>query len=208
MEPCKWAMYTVPHSGTRYIADAFALAGHEMMQCMPRGPNLISGAPNGLMWAHWLVHGKNPHKYDTVPVDSAFSVVRDPVMTWATHGRFLLNEELSPERKYGAGEDKKISIQQQYDYQNKFADRVSHWHRVDKDSLESLGKWAGVELCASAPSHSRPTALKQAVIDRDVEKIKELAAPTDFWEWFVNDLTPRFAERYEAMGYDLWWKNG
>jgi hypothetical protein len=154
-----------------------------------------------------MVYGKNPYKYANMPPEQCFAVVRDPIATFATHGKFCINEELSEHMKYSACEDKKIHLQQQYAYQDRYADRVSYYHRVE-DPLDGLAEWAGVELQTGAPSHSVPTSLRQAVKDRDIDRIKKLTAGTDYWDWFVNDLTPRIQERYEALGYDLWWTNG
>lgn len=210
MRPCKYAMFTVPHSGTRYIADTFTQAGVEAKQGRPRGPraNVSIAGPEGLMWGHWLQRNKSPHRFENVTKDQTFAVVRDPAASICTHfGEFWIEPEYRDDMWLHRLGEKKGNLIGQYETQLMYADTVGYWHRVE-DPLDGLAAWTGVELKPGAPSHSKPTPLKQAVKDKDVETIRKLMEPSDFWDWFVTDITPMIEDFYSDLGYDIWWKNG
>ena len=204
---CRWTMLTVPHSGTRYITETFDESGYPSKYGTPRGL-LNRGIPGGLLWSHWQGFGKNPHKFDCVEADRIFSVVRDPIKIWSSHAKYLTETKHTPEYIYGRCEDKKICLEQNFRYQKKFQDRVAHWHRVDQDSIHDLELWAGVKLQEGASQHSSPSRIKTAIEERNIDLVKEVMKEhnVDFYDWFVEELSPQIRPLYEdKFGYEFWW---
>lgn len=196
----KWALVTVPHSGTRYVKGTLERAYGEQ-EVAGFGDN-----DKPWQWGHWYHYVKSPAAKD--PNRKVMAVVRNPVHTWATH--FYNSDVLVANENLAAAVDrvetKKKQLLSNYTLQEEWADKIDLWWKCEEDAA-LLGKNFGVETRTGARTYHEGTPMKTAVAFRDVKKIRELSYFTDFWDWFVEDLSPLIRERYEGFGYEFWWMN-
>lgn len=138
-------------------------------------------------------------------------VCRDPVKTWATN--YVDWRQINP-NKNDIGRNKNALAHQNillpcWKAQNRFLEEWQpHVHRVDIDTLETLGEWIGIEFTEEGHKYSTPSRMKDAVMMKDIDKIEWLCQGTNYWTWFKEEATPVFADFYEKQGYDIWWTNG
>ena len=200
----KYAHCTVPSSGTRYVNHTLEEAGLVGYDCRMEDPD---GADFG--WGHFqnMYRGKVWEMLEGA--DKAWITVRDPIMSWATGWEQMqmeMLEKFSPERAHRAqvlGDRNNRYWEQQNLYHNSHTIPI---FRVDKDSVEGLGDYLGLELKASERKHSRGNyALKSAVEDQDPERIEYITEGTSYWSRFVYEASPIMAPFYDKLGYDLWW---
>ena len=131
--------------------------------------------------------------------------VRSPIHTWGTHYGHLYagrsDNNLAAYEKLG-------QLRGQYETLQKFAPRVGYIHRVEMDPLSKLGDYLGLELKEHNKTFSNPTPMKEALMNKDLPKIEQLAEGTEFYTAFRDYTTPEFKDFFEDLGYDIWWTNG
>lgn len=199
----KYLLWTVPHSGTRFTWTAFERAG---LRCVHgyRQHMLDKQRPD-FIWCHIDTHkilGECAALALKVPKE--FLVVRDPIMTWASWMYEPLRHTDNPDFYVGAA---MFTLEDHWRAQNmlvKSRDDL-YIHRIEHDSLEDLGQWAGLELTG----HNRRFAsgkhpLKQAILNKDEEAIEEALDGTGAWKRFKRDAE-LYGDFYSSLGYNLWW---
>lgn len=83
--------------------------------------------------------------------------------------------------------------------------RDIHVHRVDKDTLDDLGKHYGLDIKTHNTTFTQGEyPLKKAVRERDEQAIEEAIRHTGGWKRFKRDAEI-YGDFYEKQGYDLWW---
>ena len=134
-------------------------------------------------------------------------VCRDPVKTWATNHVDWRDKDRPDSSKQKMALSHQVQIGPCWKWQNHYYKEYEPYvHRVDKDGLEELGEWAGIEFVHDkAHRYSTPSRMKTAVENKDIDMIEWLCEGTDYWEWFKHEATPIFADFYIEQGYDLWW---
>lgn len=85
------------------------------------------------------------------------------------------------------------------------APTVGHIHRVE-DPIQNLGEYLGLELEPHDQTFSNDSPVKQALRERDDEKLEELCG--EFYTTFRDYTTPEIQDFFEDLGYDIWWTNG
>jgi len=191
----------VPHSGTRFVNDAFKKQGIEIVQKHNRAltcePEMVF-CHIGPRWVEFL----EEHIEHSTKV---WMTVRSPIGTWGTQwkGAHKSFDEsgFTWKRKLG-------QLRGQWETQMQIASQFPHIHRVDLDPMSKLGDYVGLTLSEDNQTFSTFTPMKTAIADRDTKTIAKLCEGTDFWECFVEYITPDIADFYEDLGYDIWWKNG
>lgn len=218
LDNTKYAHFTVPHSGTRYINEAVRKAtGHKPWQCAseagykrlksrndPRTSEEFLFCHLGQRWDDWIkmvVEQEHIKKWITV---------RCPINTWGTHyGHVWTNWKNGSPNYLQSAYEKLGQLRSQYDTLLEFAPRVEYIHRVDEDPLSHLGGYLGLELEEHDQTFSNPSPMKRALMERDLDKIEELCEfCPEFWYCFRDYVTQDFAPFFENLGYDIWWTNG
>jgi hypothetical protein len=187
-------MSTTPHSGTRYVRDAFVNAGYkEVSTRTVRAYNLESYP---LMWGHFdAYHDAWMDKVEKIMPDTRHFVVVNTRLKAEKHVRKnnIIVNNLDLYRRVQEG------------YIARFDPYI---HRVE-DPITSLGDWAGVELKDDGNRHSRPNDLREAVEARDLDKVADIINYGTLFEWFVTTHSANIAPLYrDQLGYDFWWYNG
>ncbi len=198
----KYFHCTVPHSGTRFVNEAFKKQGFGIAQFhshkkVEKWTDMVF-CHIGPGWVKYLE--------DCIEnSENSWMTVRSPIGTWGTqwkgaHKTFHTTDYFW-KKKLG-------QLRGQYETQMKLAPSLDYIHRVDLDPMSKLGKFVGLDLDENNNMFSTPTPMKAAIASRDVDKIAYLCKGTDFWECFRDSITPDIAEFYKDLGYDIWWNNG
>jgi len=198
-----YLMWTVPHSGTRYTKTAFERAGLSAQHGYRWGA--IDRDKPDLLWGHVDSHHMH-HELGEIAshVEKQFLVTRNPIDVWTT----WMYEPAAHDDADDKVGHAMFSLEDHWRAQNELAERGLHIHRVDMDSLEDLGKWAGLDLSAHDVTYTKGiNPLKEAVANRDEEAIEKAIKNTGGWKRFKRDAKI-YAPFYEQLGYDIWWKNG
>jgi len=198
----KYFHATVPHSGTRFVNEAFKKHKIKIAQ--------QHSHKNKSQWTDFVFCHIGP---DWIPYleeciensEKSWMTVRDPIGTWCTQYRNV--EPTMHETDYYY-KQKLGQLRGQYETQLQIASQFEHIHRVDIDSMSTLGQFVGLDLEQDNNTFSVWTPMKEAVKNRDIEQIEKLCEGTEFWTCFVESITPDIAEFYENLGYDIWWANG
>jgi len=191
----------VPHSGTRFVNDAFKKQGIDIAQkhshkALEKWTDMVF-CHIGPNWVEYLQECiENSEK--------SWMTIRDPLGTWGTqwkgaHKTFSENDYFW-KRKLG-------QMRGQWETQLLLAPSFGHIHRVDKDKMASLGEFVGLDLDEKNQTFSVHTPMKDAIRDKDSDRIAELCEGTEFWTCFVESISPDIADFYTQQGYDLWWLN-
>ena len=127
---------------------------------------------------------------------------RSPIHTWGTHWGTVADplakgEDYAWKRKLGR-------IRGQYEAQLRLAEKAPFIHKVEGD-IDNLGEFLGLDLPKDNNTFSRPTPMKEALRNKDVEAIEKLCYGTDFFTCFRDSITPDIKDFYEDLGYDIWW---
>ena len=210
----KYAHFTVPHSGTRYVnkaiekatnTNAWQVAGLKALNRQRsrkdnRHDEKFIFCHLGQRWDDFIQAVIDEEQIKT------WITVREPIGTWGTHWGHLSKDlqSANPQTAY----EKLGQIRTQYDTLRQFVDKVDYVHRVDLDPLSKLGDFLGLELEEHDQTFSNPTPMKKALIERDLNKIEEMCKGHDFWRAFHDYITPDFKDIFEDLGYDIWWYNG
>lgn len=214
-EDVKYAHFTVPHSGTRYINYAVCGAlGTNIYQVSNlrayKNTHERVGVDAQFMFCHigpkwqdWI------EQVAAEPHIKTWITVREPIGTWSTHwGHIWEAEQNEGKVDYRALYDKLGQLRGQYETLRELLPKVDYVHRVDEDPISSLGDCLGLELKEHDNTFSRPTPMKRALLERDLSKIEGMCQGHDFWKAFHDYLTPDFKDLWEDLGYDIWWYNG
>jgi hypothetical protein len=200
-------MSTTPHSGTRYVRDAFVNAGYKEVSTRSVKAYNLESYP--LMWGHFdAYHDAWMDKVEKIMPDTRhFVVVRDPIKTLCTH--FHNNTRLKAEKHVRKNNIIVNNLDLYRRVQEGYIARFDPYiHRVE-DPITSLGDWAGVELKDDGNRHSRPNDLREAVEARDLDKVADIINYGTLFEWFVTTHSANIAPLYrDQLGYDFWWYNG
>jgi len=160
-----------------------------------------------VLWDHWFQPPQDVNIQMALQVvKRPFVVTRDPIMTWASHfNDASLHEYEGWDKARIAGHVMSNLIS----YYVRQGGLVPYYKlpafRADKDTVVALGKFLDLPLFAPGQKFANEYDLKEAVIAKDVPRIKEICKDTLYWERFVVELTPMIREYYESIGYDIWW---
>jgi len=207
----KYAHFTVPHSGTRYINYAVEKALNTNLYQISNlrayeNTHNREGVSTSFMFCHigprWEefveMVAEQPHI-------KTWITVRSPIHTWGTHyGHIMDHMQESPRAVY----EQLGQMREQYMALMNVYDKVGYIHRVDIDPLENLGNYLGIKLEEHDNRYSKSTPMKQALRERDLDKMEELCEGTEFYKAFRDYTTPDIKEFFEDLGYDIWWYNG
>lgn len=210
----KYAHFTVPHSGTRYVnhavekatnTNAFQVAGLKALNRQRsrkdnRHDEKFVFCHLGQRWDDFIQAVVDEDHIKT------WITVREPIGTWGTHWGHL-QQDLKGEN-YQATYEKLGQLRGQYQTLREFLPQVDYVHRVDLDPLSKLGDFLGLELEEHDQTFSNPTPMKKALIERDLSAIEGMCQGHDFWRAFHDYITPDFKDIFEDLGYDIWWYNG
>jgi len=210
LDKTKFAHFTVPHSGTRYINLAIETAIGEQAYQVATPKQYARTAEKrgdqqkfifchiGQRWGEWIENiCEQPHI-------KTWITVRSPIHTWGTHyGHIMDHMHESPRAVY----EKLGQMREQYIALMELAPKVGYIHRVDIDDLSQLGDYLGLELKEHDKQFSNMTPMKQALKERDLYKMEELCEGTDFYKAFRDYTTPDIKDFFEELGYDIWWYN-
>lgn len=195
----KYFHATVPHSGTRYVNEAFKKQGINIVQKHNRHltcePEMVF-CHIGPRWVEFLEeHIENSSK--------AWMTVRSPIGTWGTQwkGAHKTFHETDYYWKKKLGQ-----LRSQWETQMRLASSFSYIHRVELDPMSRLGEFVELDLDDDNERFSVYTPMKDAIKDKDINRIADMCQGTEFWTCFVESITPDIAEFYENLGYDIWWK--
>lgn len=213
----KYAHFTVPHSGTRYINEAVKTAtGFNPWQVaglksLERQRNRKDDRSNedfifchlGQRWDDFI---NLVCEHDHI---KTWITVREPIGTWSTHwGHMWTHQKGNGQVDYQAQYEKLGQLRGQYATLKEFLPKVGYVHRVDIDPISKLGDYLGIELKEHDQTFSNPTPMKKAIIERDLGKIESLCKGHDFWRAFHDHITPDYQDMFEELGYETWWYNG
>ena len=203
----KWCMSTIPHSGTRYVRDAFEAAGEQIGST--RKLKSYREKQYDFMWGHLDTgHEEWMTKVDqNMPDIRHFVVARNPIHMLCTHYHTISSNH--PEKRIRrcnvVRNNLALYTRIQADY---LATHDPYIHMVE-DPLRSLGNWAGVELKDNGPRYSRPNDLREAVNARDADLCFQTIRYSNLWDWFTTTHSRNIAPLYrDQLGYDFWWYNG
>lgn len=188
-------MVTVPHSGTRYVFNAFKRSGAVCYQYKYRG-KIDKEAEYILRWGHFAPGYEGAlNRAATEYKDNLFVVLRDPISTLATH--YLDPEPLSI---------KKGRLQNAYNQLFAFDRKYSvKYFNLERDGLSGISEWSGLKLEEPPTRHSKGDyPLKEAIKAEDRRKVEELMGDTDLFPWFLEAAKPLWS-LYSREGYDIWW---
>lgn len=210
----KYAHFTVPHSGTRYINEAVRNAiGLKAWQCGSlKGVERLRDrndprASEDFIFCHV---GMEPIEFINLVVQEphikTWITVRSPIHTWGTHWK---NASVGwPNGHIQTSFDKLGQLRGQYQTLMDLAPDVGYIHRIE-DPLDGLAEYLGLDLEPHEKTFSQPSPMKQAIADKDLDKIEQLCEGCpEFWTAFRDNITPDFMDFFEGMGYDIWWYNG
>ncbi|KKN76113.1 hypothetical protein LCGC14_0373080 [marine sediment metagenome] len=203
--PPRWQMWTVPHSGTRYVRDSFVNAGYSITHGYAIRGN------RDLLSAHFghLFESTYPMYSEWYPGLSAFVVTRDPLAVLGTHWQRLGDGETPPPPPLSNDLGKFAQIQNGF-----IAENNPHIHKVE-DPIERLGEWAGIDLRPGSDRHSDRrrgdhrrigrNVIREAIQARDADAICSLIS-VECWDWFTTSYSALIAPLYrDRLGYDFWW---
>lgn len=208
LEQTEFGHFTVPHCGTRYINKAVVNAIGEKEYQVPSKKMYERSKRHqknqrfifchiGPKWEEWITQLCRADHIKT------WTTVREPIMTWSTHWGHIEKNLETPLHVY----QKLGQMRCQWESLMRMKDEFQYIHRVE-DPLDGLSEFLGLELEPHEQKFSRPTQIKQALWERDTDKIASLCEGTEFWKAFHDYITPDIAEFYEDLGYDIWWYNG
>lgn len=205
----RWALSTIPHSGTRYVRDSFIDAGYTAA-AKRKTKYMIDGKVD-LMWGHCERGHENwmEEVRECWPDMRHFIVVRDPLHTLCTHFRSQSSPSQDTGRQAHAMRLLGNSLDLYRRIQETYIERFDpHIHKVE-DPIATLGDWAGVELKEGSDRYSNPTELQQAADDRDLDHMLQIMPYGSLLEWFITEYSANIAPLYrDKLGYDFWWYNG
>ena len=210
LEEITRAHFTVPHSGTRYINQAIQNCTGEKEIQLPGRKNYDRAKDRGPLPSTLFCHIGDRYKEWIKQIAEqehikSWVTVRSPILTWCTHWGFLEGNLHRPVKVY----EKLGNMRQQYESLIELVpNHIEKVYRVDMDPIEDLGDYLGLELQAHKEFFSRPSEMKQAVANRDIEKMEWLCRGTEFWRAFHDYTTPNMAEFFSDLGYDIWWYDG
>ena len=198
----KYFHATVPHSGTRYVNEAFKKHGIKVAQAHSHKGTVKW---TDLVFCHigpnWI-----PYLEECVDrSEKAWMTVRSPIHTWGTHYRGVMATMHDTDYHY---KNKLGQLRGQYETQMQLASQFDHIHKVDLDSMSTLGDFVGLELSSDNDTHSVGSPMKDAIAERDIGRIEALCKGTDFWTCFLESITPDIFDFYCDLGYDMWWAYG
>jgi hypothetical protein len=194
---------TVPSSGTRFVRDSFKEAGWNTLTTHSLGAvEELNRKGANFVWGHYSHTPAGILTQMQELCDYTMITVRDPIKVWASN-----YVDWRDTRPASSRDKMALSHQMQLGpcwlYQNEI--EYDYCHRVDMDPIEWLGGWASTNLVPGPRHASPPSRMKQAVEERDIDKIEWLCEGTQYWNWFKNEATPVFEELYTELCYDLWW---
>ncbi len=198
----KYFHATVPHSGTRFVNDAFKKQGIQIaQQHSHKGIEKWTDFVFCHIGPNWI-----PYLEDCIEhSELSWMTVRNPIGTWGTAYRSaaptMHNTDYHYKKKLG-------QLRGQYETQMQLASTFDYIHRVDIDSMSRLGNFVGLDLEEDNNTFSIWTPMKDAINDRNIKQIEKLCEGTEFWTCFVESITPDIANFYEDLGYDIWWTDG
>jgi len=198
----RWCLTTTPHSGTRYIRDAFINAGY-VAGHQRRTKYHIDGKTD-LLWGHCDVgHGGWMETVAVAwPLVQHLLVLRDPIHNLCTHFGEVENEP-------HAMRHIKNSLDLYRRIQETYIEQMTPYFHCVEDPLDHLSCWAGIELKPHGERHSRPNALRQAIDDHDLDRALSIMPYGGLLDWFINEHSANIAPLYrDKLGYDFWWQNG
>ena len=208
LEDTKFAHFTVPHSGTRYINCAVEEAIGQQAYQVGTPKQYERTRQNtqqkfvfchiGQRWQDWI------EQIIAEPHIKTWITVRSPIHTWGTHWGHIYEKIDKVQPVY----EKLGQMREQYMALMEVAPQVDYIHRVDMDDLSQLGDFLSLELKEHDRTFSKTTPMKQALKDRDTEKMASLCANSEFWRAFHDYTTPDIKDFFEDLGYDIWWYNG
>ena len=207
----KYAHFTVPHSGTRYINRAVEDAtGYKAWQCSSvKGIERLRDGKN----AHLRNYGDDfifchvGQRWDDF-IDLVLShehiktwvTVREPISTWGTH--FANISDTNNMRSFY---EVLGQLRGQYETLSVLKDKVGYIHRIE-DPISGLGEYLELPLKEHTTTFSRGMSpVKAAIQNRDLDALEELSSGHDFWRAFRDFITPDYRELWESLGYEVWW---
>lgn len=197
----KYFHATVPHSGTRFVNEAFKKHKIKIAQKHSHRGDKWTDMVFCHIGPNWV-----PYLEDCVEnSELAWMTVRDPIATWGTHYYTVKDTFKLGDYAY---KNKLSRMRGQYETQMSIAHQFDHIHRVDMDSMASLGEFVGLDLDQDNDRFSRYSPMKDAIRDKNTKEIARLCEGTEFWTCFVESITPDIADFYTDIGYDIWWNNG
>jgi len=211
LDKTKFAHFTVPHSGTRYINKAVEAAIGEQAYQVATPKQYARTEANqtnqkfvfchiGQRWGEWIeTICEQPHI-------KTWITVRSPIHTWGTHFGHILNH--NEQQRIQPVYEKLGQMREQYIALMELAPKVGYIHRVDMDDLSGLSEYLGLDLKEHDQQFSNTTPMKQALRERDLNKMQELCKGTEFFSAFRDYTTPDIKDFFEELGYDIWWYNG
>ena len=205
----EWFQLTVPSSGTRYVRSTIRQAGYSAFKAngwhLAKAQDELNRGKPDLVWCHPSHAPADMIEWMAEHCKRSYIVIRDPIKTWATNWVDWEGRNRPDASKNKMAISHQIQIGPSWEYQNGFVKRWNpHIHRVE-DPIVDFGKWAGFEVQEEGERYSTPSKMKQAVEEKDIDRIEYLCRGTGYWKWFVEEATPIFADLYEEQGYDLWW---
>lgn len=216
LENTKWAHFTVPHSGTRYVNEAVqAATGHKAWQCAslqaikrlrdrndPRTSEDFIFCHIGQRWDDFIDQVVSEEHIKT------WVTVREPINTWGTHwGHLHRHQNANGDIDFQAQYEKLGQLRGQYATLQSVLPKVGYVHRIE-DGLSGLSEYLGLDLKEHERTFSQSTPMKKALWERDIETIERLTEGHDFWRAFRDHITPDYKDFWESLGYDIWWYNG
>lgn len=197
-----YLMWTVPHSGTRYVKTAFEREGLRAQHGYRWGA--VDKLKPDLLWGHIDPdHYKGTLGEIASHVEQKFLVVRDPIDIWGTWMSLALGSRNPDDEVHHAME----ALELHWEAQNELAQTGIHIHRVE-EPLEDLGEWAGLSLTSHEKAYSiGKYPIKDAIAARDEAAIEAALLLTGGWKRFKRDKY-LYEDLYTELGYNLWWTNG
>jgi len=195
----KYFHATVPHSGTRFVNEAFKKNKIKIAQ---RHSHMGTEQWTDMVFCHigpnWI-----PYLEECIAnSEKAWMTVRDPIATWGTH--YYTSRDTFSKSSYHY-KNKLGQMRGQFETQLLLAPSFDHIHRVDMDKMSTLGEFVGLELEEDNERFSRYSPMKDAIENQDIKQIARLCRDTEFWTCFQQSITPDIADFYEGLGYDIWW---
>ena len=199
----KYFHTTVPHSGTRYINGVVEQAiGQKVVQTptlkhweKAENPTFVF-CHVGRKWidtVHWGIENSEKH----------WMTIRSPIHTWGTH---WYNMEATLWRNKYGWQEKLGQMREQYTAQQQLVEDYPDLHiHVVENEVSYLGEYLELDLQPEAKTFSRPSRMKRAIQEHDIETMQKLCNDTDFFEAFRDNITPDIKDFYEGHGYDIWW---
>lgn len=200
----KYYMLTVPHSGTRYVVDSFRRCGLNVGHVYTK--ELLTRKNFHFAWAH-LTKGHWDREVGMIcsNIEKPFITCRDPSLVFATHMEEVFNKVDTNGKRQVWVNNKLYKLSKCWEAQSNLG---FFTFRVDRDPIQRLSEWAGIALRPDDERYSLGSyPWKEAIKNRDLERIRELEEGTNVWEPFC-ELSTEYADWYKDKGYDLWWLDG